>query len=109
MPTLREIALSFVKNSPDKYYDDIGTGQYDYLGISERIPLHADKAEQFLAKGDLCNAMSHAKKAINLSARGYIGTPPYLRAERVLKAIKETGINRSGSWQSIDGKGWEPY
>lgn len=109
MPTLRETALNFVKNNPDRYYDDIGTGKYDYLGISERVPLHANKAEQFLAKGDLWNAANHAGYAIHLSARGFIGTPPYVRAETVLKAIKETGINRSAGWQSIDGKAWEPY
>lgn len=68
-------------------YDDFGDGKYDYLGIAQRIPLHADKAEEFLAKGDQCNAEAHAKTVKSLGAAGYIGTPPYVRAEAVLAKI----------------------
>lgn len=60
--------------------DDIGSGKYDYLGIAERVPLHAAKAYEFFLQGDLYNAQQHAKKCISLCAQGYMGTEPYKKA-----------------------------
>jgi hypothetical protein len=68
-------------------YDDFGDGKYDHMGAAERIPIHAQKAEEFLAKGDKFNAASHAKAVLSLGAQGYIGTEPYRRAQEVLRQL----------------------
>lgn len=68
-------------------YDDFGDGKYDLMGVAKRIPLHAQKAEEFLAKGDKANAASHARAVISLGAQGYIGTDPYVRAQEVLRQL----------------------
>jgi hypothetical protein len=81
-------------------YDDMGDGKYDFLGISERIPLHADKAEEFSKEGDRFNAVGHALACVSLCARGCLGTPPYLKAVRVL--IKE----RASGWTEKDLTEW---
>lgn len=68
-------------------FDDFGDGKYDYIGIAQRIPLHAAKAEQFLAAGDVFNAASHARAVLSLGAQGFIGTLPYERAQKVLRCL----------------------
>lgn len=84
---LAEIEMLESKIASVENYDDFGDGKYDHMPIAKRIPLHADKAEEFLRKGDYFNAASHARAVLSLGAAGYIGTPPYKRAEAVLKKI----------------------
>jgi hypothetical protein len=79
----------YVRRQSGSHYDDLGDEKkYVYKGISERIPLHADKAEEFLAAGDVFNATAHAKCCISLAATGMIGTPPYQRAVRVMQTLQ---------------------
>ncbi len=68
-----------------KYFnDDLGNGQYDYLGISERIPIHANKAREFQEKNDRFNAIHHALKCLSLCSTGYRFTPPFNQCLLVL-------------------------
>jgi hypothetical protein len=67
--------------------DDLANGKYDYIPVAERVPLHASKAEGFLQIGDHFNAAAHAREVLKLGAEGWIGTPPYVRAQEVLKAL----------------------
>lgn len=71
----------------DKRYDDIGIGQYNYMGLEERFPLHVQKAKEFLAAGDIFNAQQHALTALHIGASGHIGTPLYLEAKEVLRQV----------------------
>lgn len=71
----------------DDFYDARGRAKYDYLGIAERIPLHAKKAKQFLQKGDTHNALQHARAVLSLGAQGWIGTKPYRDAEEVMRQV----------------------
>lgn len=80
-------SLSNMAQQIDPNYDDLGDGKYGHMGVSERIPLHAQKAKEFFDKRDFWNAEAHAKKCIALGAAGWIGTEPYLQAERILKDI----------------------
>lgn len=89
--------------------DDFGDGKYDYLGVDKRIPLHAQKAEEFLAQDDLYNAEAHAKKCMSLAATGWLHTEPYRRAEAVLKKVNETTDTQSvkSTWMGGKATAWE--
>lgn len=62
--------------------DDIGS--YFSIDVKDRIPLHANKAEEFYNSGDKFNAVAHAKECIKLGSTGN----PYCRANLVLCLVQ---------------------
>lgn len=55
----------------DDFYDEQGKAKYQYMGISERMPIHYQKAKEFYKAGDTFNAGQHARKYLSFAPEGY--------------------------------------
>lgn len=86
------------KAGVDDFYDASGKPKYDYMGISERMPIHYQKAKEFFAAGDWFNAGQHARKYLSFASEGY-GKPDEIKEMESIRdesmekeAIKKAGV-----------------
>lgn len=84
-----------VTEAKDDFYDEGGKDKYFHLGVSERMPIHYEKAKQFFTTGDKFNAGQHARAYLAFVPEGHgeLSKVPEMKKIRDASMVTESEVS----------------